>query len=143
MTNIGIIGVGGWGKNHLRVLNELNCLKAICDINTNNLDKYTSEYGVLGYTNIDKMLSNEKLDGIIICTPTSTHFEIASKIINSKIPVFVEKPLASSAIEAKELVKISQKNNSFLTVGYIERFNSAVLYLKQLIKSGEVGDLIL
>ena len=91
MTNIGVIGVGGWGKNHLRVLNELNCLKAICDTNSDNLNEYSSRYKIPGYTNIDEMIKNEKLDGVIICTPTSTHFEIASKIVKLKIPVFVEK----------------------------------------------------
>ena len=94
MTNIGVIGVGGWGKNHLRVLNELNCLKAICDINSDNLNEYISRYKISGYTNIDEMIKNEKLDGIIICTPTSTHFDVASKIVKLKMPVFVEKPLA-------------------------------------------------
>ena len=136
MTNIGVIGVGGWGKNHLRVLNELNCLKAICDTNSDNLNEYSSRYKIPGYTNIDEMIKNEKLDGVIICTPTSTHFEIASKIVKLKIPVFVEKPLASSSIEAEKLVKLVKENNTILMVGYIERFNSAVVYLKQLIKNG-------
>ena len=143
MTNIGVIGVGGWGKNHLRVLNELNCLKAICDTNSDNLNEYSSRYKIPGYTNIDEMIKNEKLDGVIICTPTSTHFEIASKIVKLKIPVFVEKPLASSSIEAEKLVKLVKENNTILMVGYIERFNSAVVYLKQLIKNGELGEPIL
>jgi UDP-N-acetylglucosamine 3-dehydrogenase len=63
--------------------------------------------------------------------------------VKLKIPVFVEKPLASSSIEAEKLVKLVKENNTILMVGYIERFNSAVAYLKQLIKNGELGEPIL
>ncbi|MCX8191729.1 MAG: Gfo/Idh/MocA family oxidoreductase, partial [Nitrososphaerales archaeon] len=136
---VGVIGVGGWGKNHLRVLKDLKVLSSFCDIDATKVKMYEEKYGVKGYTSVDEMLEKEDLDAVTICTPTSTHYEIGMKTINSGLDTFIEKPLTYSSREGEELVSLAKKKNVILTVGYIERFNPAVIELKRILKEGEVG----
>jgi len=81
MVRIAVIGIGGWGKNQVRVLNELDALAALCDANRERMQLYSKKYRVPGYESVDSMVKKEKLDGVTICTPASTHFAIASKVL--------------------------------------------------------------
>ena len=85
------IGTGGWGKNHARILSELGALTAICDSDSNRSKEYAEKYSVKNFQSIDEMLASEEFDGAIIATPTSTHIEIAKKLLEAKKHVFVEK----------------------------------------------------
>ncbi|MEM1524709.1 MAG: Gfo/Idh/MocA family oxidoreductase [Nitrososphaerales archaeon] len=143
MVKVGVIGVGGWGKNHLRVLKELNVLSSFCDIDITKVKMYEERYGIKGYTSVDEMLKNEDLDAVTICTPTSTHYEIGMKTIGLGLDTFIEKPLTYSSREGEELVSLAREKNVILTVGYIERFNPAVIELKKILKNGEVGEPLL
>ncbi len=142
-VKIGVIGVGGWGKNHLRVLSELGCLAAFCDVNEGRVKVYEKKYGVQGYRSVDDMLQKEALDAVTICTPTITHSELAKKTLNSGLHTFVEKPLTITSKEGDELLEIAEKQGVILTSGYIERFNPAVTALKDIIVSGRVGEPLL
>ena len=75
------IGTGGWGKNHTRILSELGVLVAICDANLEKAKEYGEKYSVNYYQSIDKLLESEKFDGAFVVTPTSTHTEIAIKLL--------------------------------------------------------------
>lgn len=143
MPRVATIGVGGWGKNHLRVLNELGSLTAFCDIDEIKIKKFEDLYKVRGYTNINEMLSNEQLDAVTICTPTSTHYQIAKKIMEKGLDIFVEKPLTYSSFEGDELIKLAKKEDVIITVGFIERFNPAIIELKNLLKKGHLGEPLL
>ena len=88
------------------------------------------------------MLEKEKFDAALVCTPTSTHTEIAAKLIENKKHVFVEKPLTYLSEDGQKLIEIAKKNNVILTCGYIERFNPAVATVKDFLKSKKYGDLI-
>jgi len=141
---LAVVGTGGWGKNHVRVLNELGVLTAVCDSDEVRSKFISEKYKVNHYTKLDDLLKEEQnLDACLVCTPTKTHFPIASEIINHKINVFVEKPLSFSSIECEELTKMSQQQNVVLTSGYIERFNPAVQDLKQIIEKNEYGELLM
>ncbi|MFN3622284.1 MAG: Gfo/Idh/MocA family protein, partial [Nitrososphaerales archaeon] len=142
-VKIGVIGVGSWGKNHLRVLSELGCLAAFCDINAERVKGYEKKYGVRGYCSVDEMLQKEVLNAVTICTPTITHGEVAKKTLNAGLHTFVEKPLTLSSTEGDELLEIAKKQGVILTAGYIERFNPAVSTLKALIMSGRIGEPLL
>jgi len=87
------IGTGGWGKNHTRVLSELGVLAAICDSDSQKSKEYGEKYSVNNYSSLDELLNNEEFDRAFVVTPTSTHTEIAKKLIDSKKHVFVEKPM--------------------------------------------------
>ncbi|MFH1327811.1 MAG: Gfo/Idh/MocA family oxidoreductase [Candidatus Bathyarchaeota archaeon] len=141
--NVGVIGVGGWGKNHLRVYSELKeyCnVKAICDSNEQRAKQFGRMYKVNWYTDFKNFLK-EDLDGVSICTPTSTHYSTAMKVIKAGINLLVEKPLAYKVSDALKIFRAVKTKRIKLTVGFIERFNSGVMKLRELIKKNELGDL--
>ena len=143
MTRIGVIGTGGWGKNHLRVFNELGCLGALCDLDSARAESYAKTYKVPCYHSLDEMLGKESLDAVTICTPASTHFSVASKTLAAGLNTFVEKPMTTAAADGEKLLDLAKSSNRLLTVGFIERFNPPITELKQTIREGKEGGLIL
>ena len=143
MVRIGVVGTGGWGKNHVRVLNELQCLGAVCDMDRGRADAFSKSFHVPGYASLESMLKAEKLDGVTICTPASTHFRIATEALALGMNIFVEKPMVTTAADGDALIDASKKANRALTVGFIERFNPPITALKQMITEGRMGDPIL
>ena len=142
--NLAIVGVGGWGKNHARVLHDFGTLVAICETDLQRGKELADKYGTTLYSSIEEMLNSErKLDACLVCTPTKTHCDIAKKIMEKGINVFVEKPLAFSSKECEEMTDVAEKKNVILTSGYIERFNPAVQEVKRLIDCNKYGDLIM
>ena len=85
------------------------------------------------------MLKQERLDLVSIVVPTTLHYSVAMDCIRAKINVLLEKPIASTIAEAKDLIKSAKENNVILTIGHIERFNPAVQMLKEKIQAGEIG----
>ncbi|HXW37093.1 MAG TPA: Gfo/Idh/MocA family oxidoreductase [Nitrososphaerales archaeon] len=143
MTRIGVIGTGGWGKNHVRVLNELGVLGAICDLDSARLAAFSEKYHVPGYASLDEMLGAQKLDAVTVCTPASTHYAIASKTLERGLHTFVEKPMVTSSQEAEKLIEVAGRKRRILTVGFIERFNPPISDLKRRITEGSLGEPIL
>ena len=92
-VKIAQVGVGGWRTNHARVLSEMGVLGAICDENAEICKEFSSKYSVPAYETIDELLKSEDFDAAFVCTPTFTHVDIASRMIESKKHVFVEKPM--------------------------------------------------
>jgi predicted dehydrogenase len=143
MVRIGVVGTGGWGKNHVRVLNELQCLGAVCDVDKERAEAFSRNFHTTGYTSLEEMLRKERLDGVTICTPASTHFAMATKVLASGINVFVEKPMTTTEKDAELLIEAAKEANRTLTVGFIERFNPPITALKQMIAEGKMGETIL
>lgn len=137
------IGTGGWGKNHTRILSELGVLGAICDVNKERSKEYGEKYSVNSYDSVNALLDSEKFDAAFICTPTSTHSEIATQLIQKKKNVFIEKPLTYHSEQGEELLELAKKNNVLMTCGYIERFNPAVGLVKDYVKSKKYGELVM
>ncbi|MDI1496050.1 MAG: oxidoreductase domain-containing protein [Cenarchaeum symbiont of Oopsacas minuta] len=134
------IGVGGWGRNHARVLSEMGILGAICDGNPERREEFSSKYTVPSYDTVDELLKREDFDAAFVCTPTSTHVDVASHIIKAKKHVFVEKPMTYSVSDGMRLAELAKKNRVLLTCGYIERFNPAVSAVKQIMLDKEYGE---
>ncbi len=137
------IGTGGWGKNHTRILAQLEVLTAVCDTNKERSEEYGEKYSVNHYDSVDSLLDSENFDGAFVCTPTSTHSEIATKLIQKRKNVFIEKPMTYLSEEGEDLVQLAKKNNVVLTCGYIERFNPAVTLVKDYVKSKKYGELVM
>ena len=137
------IGVGGWGKNHARILSQLGVLSAVCDIDSKKAKELGTKYTVNHYSSVESLLESERFDAAFVCTPTSTHFSLATKLLQQKKSVFVEKPMTYQSNEGEELLKLAKKNKMVLTCGYIERFNPAVALVKEYVKSKKYGDLIM
>ncbi len=143
-VRVGVVGVGSWGLNHVRVFSELTGVKltAITDINPKRAVEVAEKFHVNWYTNLEEMLRKEDLDAVTIATPTSTHAKVAVKVIEEGKHVLVEKPIAKTVEEAVEIVKKAEKAGVILMVGHIERFNPAVKKARELLEEGEVGQVI-
>ena len=137
------IGTGGWGKNHARILSELGVLVAICDANIEKSKEYGEKYSVNYYDSLEKVLESEEFDGAFVVTPTSTHVEIAKKLLEAKKHVFVEKPMTYKSEDGEKLAKLAEKNKVMLMCGYIERFNPAVDIVKKIVNEKKFGDLVM
>jgi len=141
---LAVIGTGGWGKNHVRVLADQGVLSAVCDTDEEKAREAAAKFNTRHYTCLDEMLCDElHLHGCVICTPTKTHYEIAKKMMEEGINVFVEKPMSFSSAECEEMIKVSKKKNVILTSGYIERFNPIVQDVKRIMRSKTYGDLLM
>jgi predicted dehydrogenase len=143
MTKVGVVGTGGWGKNHVRVLNELRCLAAVCDMNEERADQFSKDFHVPGYNSLEKMLRKEELDAVTICTPAATHLAMASLALKAGVNAFVEKPMTTTAKDGEVLIQIAKEAKKILTVGFIERFNPPISELKKMISEGKMGEPIL
>ncbi len=137
------IGTGGWGKNHTRILSQLGVLSAVCDADSQKSKEYGEKYSVNHYESLDELLISEEFDGAFVVTPTSTHTEIATKLLEAKKHVFVEKPMTYKSEDGEKLAKLAEKNKVVLTCGYIERFNPAVDVVKKFVKEKKFGDLVM
>lgn len=134
MVKVALIGLGSMGQNHYRVLKSLTGFEiaALCDI------QQTRDYDEPFFTDLDEMLEKTDFEAAIIVVPTFLHKEVALKCLNKGKHLFIEKPVASTVDEAKEILKAAQKNNARVAVGYIERFNPVVEQLKTEIADSEV-----
>ena len=130
MLKIGIFGVGHLGKFHLSNWKEIDgvTIAGFYDPSNESAIAVAEQYSIKRYTNADKLIN--ECDALDIVAPTTTHFELAKKAILKSKHVFVEKPLANTMDEAKELLKLSKEANIKFQVGHIERFNPAFLAAK-------------
>ena len=143
VVKIGIIGVGGWGKNHSRVLHDFGVLTSICDMDKTKAKDMGTRYNVNYYDSMDDMINSESLDACLVCTPTKTHYPVSKKLMEKGINVFVEKPLSYLSKECEEMIQIAKKNKVSLTCGYIERFNPAVQDVKKILSEKIYGELLM
>ena len=138
---VAVTGIGFWGKNHVRVFNELNEteLIAVCDIDKSRVEAIQEKYGVKGYTDSGRMLKRKDIQAVSICTWTTTHAIEAHKALKTGKHVIVEKPLASTITQAKKIVELANQKKRFLMTAFIERFNRGVANVKEEIKKGRIG----
>ncbi|MFC1521131.1 Gfo/Idh/MocA family protein [Elusimicrobiota bacterium] len=144
MTKIGIIGLGYWGPNYVRnYLTMENCsIAAICDANAQMLQKTSRMYPFLkAASDHREVLEDNNIDAVVIATPASTHYKIVKEALESNKDVLVEKPLALDTKEGFDLARIAQNKKLILMVAYTFLYNSGVRALKELVGSGELGDI--
>ena len=127
---VGIIGTGAMGKNHLRVVNSLPNLELTCATDTNSeiLEAACEPYQVQRCANIEDMA--DKVDAVMISTPTECHYPIARFFLEQGKNLLVEKPFTKTIQEADELIDFANQKNLTSGVGHLERFNPAVEYIE-------------
>ncbi len=142
MINIGVVGCGHWGPNHIRVFNQLaNSQVKICaDLDENRLSAIKALFPKMQVTkDYQDILKDSDIDAVCISTPTNTHFKFAKESLESGKHVLCEKPLTLKPEESLELKDLAQKQKKVLMVGHVFVFNKGILQLKEYIQSGELG----
>jgi predicted dehydrogenase len=144
VVRVGLAGLGYWGPNHLRVLADFPDVevRTICDLDGDRLERFARRHPAAATTHFfDDLLEDPEIDAVLIATPISTHFELASRALRAGKHVFVEKPLASSSEDATELVNLAGENERILMCGHTFIYSPAVRAVKGLLSRGELGDL--
>ncbi len=140
---VGVVGVGAMGQHHARVYSEMdNCqLVGIVDKDATRAKEIAGRYGTKVVGSVEDLIKLHP-DAVSIAVPTSIHKEVAIKFLKNGIACLVEKPISATIEDAQEIIDAAKKSGTILMVGHIERFNPAVLKLKDLITKGELGKVL-
>ena len=141
---VAVIGTGFWGKNHARIFNDLKSteLKAVCDVDLMRAKAVGEQFGVKAYKNSSRMLKNEGIEAVSVCTWSTKLATEARKALKAGKHVLVEKPMANRTKQAEELVKISERNELHLTVGFLMRFIPGLQNIRESIEKKTIGKLV-
>jgi predicted dehydrogenase len=145
VLTVGVIGCGYWGPNLIRnfINQKQSRVKWVSDLSEDRLEHVGSLYPFLQKTkNYQDILDDPEVDAVVVATPVSTHFKLASEALNAGKHVFVEKPLAAKTEESLALVKLAEEKGLVGMVGHTFIYSPAVLKLKELVDSGELGDIL-
>lgn len=142
--NAAVIGVGNMGQHHARNYNEIPRidLVAIADIDPKIGEPLAKRFDCKYYKDYRELLAKEKIDLVTIAVPTKFHKKVALDCIAKSINILIEKPIAATVAEAKEIVAKAKAKGIKFTIGHIERFNPAVLKLKEMIDKGKLGEIV-
>lgn len=132
--NVGVIGLGAMGRNHVRVYSELRGIEDlyVYDIDMTAMKKISEQFGAIACESVDSLL--RKVEAISICVPTESHFKVAKTVIENGVNCLIEKPIASTSKEGEELIRIAESEDLIVGVGHIERFNPVVKEVKKLLR---------
>lgn len=143
MIKVGLIGLGYWGPNLARVLNQTQRCEftACCDLDPRRVEKMTKQYPHLrGYRSVEDFFDSD-IDAVAIATPIRTHYKLARLALQRGKHVFVEKPLADSVAGARDLSMTAKALKKTLMAGHTFVYSPPVVKVKELIDSGTLGDL--
>ena len=142
-AEIGLIGLGYWGPNHLRVLQESDSasLRWICDIDQSRLDHFASRTRAEATTEFERVLEDPKTDAVIVATPISTHYDLARRSLEAGKHVLVEKPLAGTAKEADALIELANDRGLAIMCGHTFLFSPPVVAIREMVERGDLGEI--
>uniref|UniRef100_A0A7J3Z7T4 Gfo/Idh/MocA family oxidoreductase n=1 Tax=Ignisphaera aggregans TaxID=334771 RepID=A0A7J3Z7T4_9CREN len=145
MLKVGVVGVGNMGFHHTRIYSELTEkglveLAGIADINYERALRVAKTFKTRAFKDYKELI--RLVDAVSIATPTETHRDIALEFINAEKHVLVEKPIASNVKEAQELVKKAEEKHVVLMMGHVERYNPAVVKLREIVKNNLLGEIV-
>ena len=143
-TTVGVVGLGYWGPNLLRVLADMPDVRVkwICDLDQGRIDQYTRRYpSTHGARQVDKLLEDPEVDAVFLATPVFTHFDLASRSLNAGKHTFVEKPLAPSSELADRLLELAEERDLRLMCGHTFIYSPPVRAMKRMLERGELGAL--
>jgi predicted dehydrogenase len=144
VQNAAVVGLGYWGPNRLRALSEIDGVEAtwICDRDPERVASIAKRYpNTRPTTELSEVLADPELDAVILATPVFTHHALASAALRAGKHVFVEKPLAASSGEARDLFAVAEDAGVTLMTGHTFLYSPAVQRIKSILDAGELGDL--
>jgi predicted dehydrogenase len=142
-VNIAVVGLGYWGPNLARNLDALpGCeLTWCCDGRAQAHERFAPLFRRARFTgNIDDLLEDPTLDAVAVATPVPSHSELATRVLRAGKHCFVEKPLALNVAEAERVLEAQRSSGRVLMVGHLLEYHPGVRQLKQIVDSGELGD---
>jgi len=141
---VAVVGLGYWGPNLLRNLVDLDDAEVVtmCDPREHRLDHWGRRYPAIERTpSYMDVLSDDRVDAVVIATPVSTHFQLAAQALRFGKHTFVEKPLAASSEEAEELVGLARRAGRVLMPGHTFLYSPPVVLVKEMIDRGDLGEI--
>ena len=141
---VAVIGTGFWGRNHARVYKELEEteLVAICDIDAERARNVASQFGAKSYTNTARLLKNESVEAVSVCTWSTCLAKEALRTLKAGKHVLVEKPMAANVQKARKLLETAQDKDLHLTVGFLMRFIPGLQHIRRAVENGQMGQLV-
>jgi UDP-N-acetylglucosamine 3-dehydrogenase len=138
MLRAAVIGLGSMGLNHARVYGEIEGveLAAVADVSSDRLGLATTPNR---YDDYRRLLAGERLDLVSVCVPTLLHHDIALAAIRSGVALLVEKPIAATLDQGRDLATVARDAGVPLMIGHVERFNPAVIETKRQLDAGKLG----
>ena len=144
-VRVAIVGCGYWGQNLIRNFAESPDVEvtAVCDFNLNALARTKRRYPAVELKqDFQQVLSDARIDAVVIATPASTHYPFAYQALRAGKHVLVEKPLATSTQQVLDLMELAEKHNRTLMVDHTFIYTGAVRHMRSMIDAGEIGDLL-
>jgi len=144
VRGIAIVGLGYWGPNWVRNFSQTNGIERVvcCDFSRPRLEHIKGRYpSVVVTEQLDHVLEDPNVDAVVVATPVNTHFEIASRCLKAGKSTLVEKPLSTSCEQAEQLIKMARERDLTLMAGHTFEYSAPVMKIRQLIDSGELGDI--
>jgi predicted dehydrogenase len=140
-TRVAVIGCGYWGMNYIRVLHELRDAEVVaCDAHTGRLDDVARRFPGTSLTDdIGEILADIHTAAAIVCTPATTHREVAAAALQAGKHILVEKPLTVDVAEADELIELAALADRVLLTGHTFIYNEGVRHVKALVDEGALG----
>jgi predicted dehydrogenase len=140
----GVIGIGVMGSSYSRMIKALRDVElvGIMDVNEGQTDKIASELGVKSYTDAEKFFNLEKPEVVVISCPDEFHAEYTKMALERNINVHLEKPVADTLENCKDILDASKKSKAKINIGYILRILPQYSYIRDGIRSGKFGDII-
>lgn len=129
-----MIGAGAFGRNHVRVLKEIDssALAGVYDADAARAETLAQEFGTKAFGSLEEVAG--KAQGAVVAVPTIAHAEVGSKLMEAGLDVLIEKPIAPDLASARQLVETAARLGRILQVGHLERFNPAVELLERTVK---------
>ncbi len=143
MVEVGQLGVGYWGRNLLRNFAGLDAcnLRWVCDPSEKVRDTVSATHPGVQVTDDDaELMDDSELDAVVIATPAPSHAEIAVRALRAGKHVYVEKPMALTVDDAERVVGAAEEAGKILMVGHLLEYHPAFVHVKEMIGSGELGD---
>lgn len=127
----GVAGVGSLGFHHARILSSLedSTLAGVYDVDRERAAEVAQTFDSRSFDDLDALL--ERIDGLVVSTPTTSHEAVAVRALEAGVPVFVEKPIAPDLAAAENMLDAAEREGLWIQVGHVERFNSAFRAAKE------------
>jgi len=136
-----VVGAGGWGKNHVQTLHQLGALGGIVDVDARRRDELAARYpDARVFATVTDALEH-RFGGFVVATPAPTHYEVTRTLLDRGHHVLVEKPIALTADDARDLCRRARKAGVNLMVGHVLLFHPAIRTIRELIEAGKIGRL--